>query len=154
MAPAVHHLPGSRVNDAADGAAEVLSHLDLDVVDWVGNVWGGHVGIVFAARHPDRIKTLVTIGIPLTPLSGSERRKIVMMVRVFGLLGPVKPLRNAVIATLLTPSNRAKDKEAVRITQDAFTAGDRTPVRLEWLPSSSLPSTSSLCRITKPGAVA
>ncbi len=38
----------------------------------------------------------------------------------------MKPLRNAVIAALLTPTNRMKDKEAARIIQDAFAAGDRT----------------------------
>ena len=26
-------------------------------VDWVGNAWGGHVGIVFAATWPDRCRT-------------------------------------------------------------------------------------------------
>lgn len=74
--------------DAADGAAEVLSHLDIDMVDWVGSAWGGHVGTVFATRHPDRVRTLITIGAPLTPLSGAERRKIVMMVRALACLDP------------------------------------------------------------------
>ena len=51
-------------------------------VDWVGNAWGGHVGIVFAATWPDRCRTLVTFGTPIQaygrsaapPVPGPARR--------------------------------------------------------------------------------
>ncbi len=39
-------------------AADVIAVLGLDAVDWVGNAWGGHVGLVFAARHPQLCRSL------------------------------------------------------------------------------------------------
>lgn len=65
--------PGHRysLDDCAAAAGEVLAALDIDVpVDWVGNAWGGHVGIVFAATQPDRCRTLVTLGTPSGPTRG------------------------------------------------------------------------------------
>ncbi len=48
------------------GAAEqALDRLGLtEPVDWVGNAWGGHVGIRLAARG-SRLRTLTTIGTPV-----------------------------------------------------------------------------------------
>ena len=48
--------PGRRYNmdECAEAATDVLASLDvIEPVDWVGNAWGGHVGVVFAARWPD-----------------------------------------------------------------------------------------------------
>ncbi|MGB8380747.1 MAG: alpha/beta fold hydrolase [Dermatophilaceae bacterium] len=40
----------------ARAAAQVLDALGVaEPVDWVGNAWGGHVGIRFAAAYPRRI---------------------------------------------------------------------------------------------------
>jgi pimeloyl-ACP methyl ester carboxylesterase len=53
--------PGRRydVDECAEAAADVLAALRVDEpVDWVGNAWGGHVGVVFAARWPQRCRTL------------------------------------------------------------------------------------------------
>ena len=60
--------PGHRysLDDCAAAAGEVLAALDIrEPVDWVGNAWGGHVGIVFAATWPDRCRTLITFGTPV-----------------------------------------------------------------------------------------
>jgi pimeloyl-ACP methyl ester carboxylesterase len=48
--------------DDVDHVARVLAildELDLDRVDLVGTSWGGVVATVLAARHPDRVRTLV-----------------------------------------------------------------------------------------------
>jgi pimeloyl-ACP methyl ester carboxylesterase len=88
--------------DCADAAAEVLDELDLGAgVDWVGNAWGGHVGIVFAGSHPDRIRSLVTIGTPVQALTRTERRNIVPLVALYRALGPVRPLVKGVEKALL-----------------------------------------------------
>jgi len=50
--------PGRRYNmdECAEAAADVLAALGIDdPVDWVGNAWGGHVGVVFAARWPPTV---------------------------------------------------------------------------------------------------
>jgi pimeloyl-ACP methyl ester carboxylesterase len=70
------HHPFS-LRDCAEAADQVISQLDLDAaVDWVGSAWGGHVGNVFAASHPDRIRSLVTIGTPVQALTSAERQNI------------------------------------------------------------------------------
>lgn len=57
-------------DECAQAAANVLDRIGVDEpVDWVGNAWGGHVGIVLAAGQPKRIRTLTTIG---TPVHGTD----------------------------------------------------------------------------------
>ncbi|HWF69382.1 MAG TPA: alpha/beta fold hydrolase, partial [Mycobacterium sp.] len=46
------------VTTNADMLAEVLDALQIDQVDLVGNDSGGGICQIFAARHPDRIRTL------------------------------------------------------------------------------------------------
>jgi pimeloyl-ACP methyl ester carboxylesterase len=60
--------PGRRYTlpECADAAAQVLDALGVvEPVDWVGNAWGGHVGILFATAWPRRCRSLVTIGSPV-----------------------------------------------------------------------------------------
>ncbi len=42
----------------ADMVAQFLDALDLDCVDLVGNDSGGGIALIFAARHPDRVRSL------------------------------------------------------------------------------------------------
>ncbi|HEY3638513.1 MAG TPA: alpha/beta fold hydrolase [Rhizomicrobium sp.] len=44
---------------AADDVAAVLTALDIDKVDYYGDSYGTYFGEVFAARHPDRLRTVV-----------------------------------------------------------------------------------------------
>ena len=49
--------PGRRytLDDCAEAAVQVLDALSVrEPVDWVGNAWGGHVGLLFAAEWPER----------------------------------------------------------------------------------------------------
>ncbi len=102
------------LSDCADAASQVLRHLDLGAaVDWVGNAWGGHVGIVFAESRPAQIKSLITIGTPVEALTSAERRRIVPLVALYRMLGPVKPLVKGVEEALLGKGYQPRDGQVV-----------------------------------------
>ncbi len=89
--------------DCVTAAEQVLDHLEVTApVDWVGNAWGGHVGVQFALRRPDRVRTLTTIGTPAHPLRPQERwTKAWPLVQMYRLAGPnallMKPLSKALV---------------------------------------------------------
>lgn len=121
--------PGHRytLEDCAQAAGEILEALGVeDRVDWVGNAWGGHVGIVFAARHPDRMRTLVTAGTPVHPYTTAGRWSTRLLVALYRLVGPTRYITNAVIEALLSARTRADDAAAVDVVRDSFTRPDRT----------------------------
>src|SRR5512140_3421711 len=49
-------------------AARVLDALGIEAVHWVGNAWGGHVGVRAAVDFSERIRSLAALGAPLHPL--------------------------------------------------------------------------------------
>ena len=108
------------LEECAAAAVAVLDALDVtEPVDWVGNAWGGHVGLVAAAHSPDRCRTVVTIGTPTQALTRRERARIVPMVWAYRLAGPVPPLTTAVMNVLL-------GKELSRTHPQQFQAVSRT----------------------------
>src|SRR6476620_306982 len=55
-------------------AEQALDRLGLtEPVDWVGNAWGGHVGIRLAAADHPRLRTLTTIGTPVQGFTLGEK---------------------------------------------------------------------------------
>jgi pimeloyl-ACP methyl ester carboxylesterase len=95
--PAVFDL-----DTCAVAATEVLDALSVTVpADWVGNAWGGHVGLTLAARSPGRCRSLVTIATPVHALSRRERMVIVPTVWAYRLIGAAPPLANGVARALL-----------------------------------------------------
>ncbi|TCC36243.1 alpha/beta fold hydrolase [Kribbella speibonae] len=113
------------LHDCVGVASDVLDHFGVDrPVDWLGNAWGGHVGILFAAAHPDRCRSLIAIGAPVHSLSRADRRQTVLLAAVYRAAGPrvvVKPLVDA----LLGPRARTEDPEGAAIVADAFSRADR-----------------------------
>lgn len=89
--------------DCARAAGSVLDALGITgPVDWVGNAWGGHVGIQLAAHRPDRVRTLTTIGTPAHALRPAERwAKAWPLVQLYRVAGPspllLKPLSDALV---------------------------------------------------------
>lgn len=89
--------------ECVSAAAQVLDALGLDQpIDWVGNAWGGHIGIQLAAHQPNRIRTLTTIGTPAHPLRTGERwTQAWPLVHLYRLTGPnpllMKPLSDALV---------------------------------------------------------
>ena len=90
------------VEGCTRAAAEVLDALGVrEPVDWVGNAWGGHVGLTLAAISPDRCRSVVTVATPVRGLNGRERLTIVPTVWAYRLLGAAPPLANGVARALL-----------------------------------------------------
>ncbi len=113
----------------ARAAAQVLDALGVaEPVDWVGNAWGGHVGIRFAAAYPRRIRSLVTIGTPVQALATAERVRTRMLLLVHRLTGPTGLLVDAVVETVLSAPTRASDPQAVALIRSTFVEAD--PARL------------------------
>ncbi|MGB3353584.1 MAG: alpha/beta hydrolase [Mycobacterium sp.] len=95
-------------------------------VDWVGNAWGGHVGIQLAAHRPGRIRTLTTIGTPAHALRAAERwTKVWPLVQLYRLTGPnpilVKPLSDALVGA----ESFDAAPELAHAVMSAFTGADK-----------------------------
>jgi pimeloyl-ACP methyl ester carboxylesterase len=109
------------LDDCVGVAVDVLDHLGVDgSVDWLGNAWGGHVGILFAATHPERCRSLAAIGAPVHALSPSDRREIVLLAALYRVFGPravVRPLAKALVG--------AGDREATAVVSGAFARAGR-----------------------------
>ena len=115
--------PGHRysLEDCAAAAADVLVALGArEPVDWVGNAWGGHVGVVFASTWPDRCRTLATFGTPIQAYSRSQRLAFRLLLAVYRLVGMVDVLSTAIGDVLLSPSTRSTDPEAVALVRDSL----------------------------------
>jgi len=121
--------PGPRrrysLEDCAVAAAQILDAFGISApVDWVGNAWGGHVGIVFAHMFPSRCQTLTTIGTPPYPLTRGERLQTVPLVYLYRVLGPAPFSR--VIAEALAGRGAAKTSPAAAAAvSDAFRRGNK-----------------------------
>jgi pimeloyl-ACP methyl ester carboxylesterase len=90
------------LDDCAEAATEVLDAVGMQKpVDWLGNAWGGHVGLTLAAKSPDWCRSLATIATPVRALSRRQRMTIVPMVWAYRYVGAVPALANAVAAALL-----------------------------------------------------
>ena len=109
-----------RMPDAVRAAAQVVTAVSPGApVDWVGNAWGGHVGIELAATRPELLRTLVAAGAPLRPVTPEQRGRIELLLRLLSIVGPVAPLRRAVLPALLT-ARSASDPAVVQLVTDAL----------------------------------
>jgi pimeloyl-ACP methyl ester carboxylesterase len=115
--------PGRRysLDDCAAAAVDILEALGIDEpVDWVGNAWGGHVGVVFASAWPDRCRTLITLGTPIQAYTRSEQITVRLLLAVYRLVGMVSFLSNSIMDGLLSPRTRANDPEAVALVLECL----------------------------------
>ncbi|WP_308051294.1 alpha/beta hydrolase [Rhodococcus sp. KRD175] len=112
------------ISACADAAVELLEEMQrrwgFGSVDWVGNAWGGHVGMEVAARRPDLISTLVAISAPTHPIDEALRRKVRMLLPLYRLVGLRGPVRSAIEETIFTDHSRAHDPEAVQLLRDTI----------------------------------
>lgn len=114
------------LDDCAAAAAEVLAVLGLDEpVDWVGNAWGGHVGVVFAATWPERCRSLATFGTPIRPYGRSERWTFRILLALYRIVGMVGYLSSGICEALLSARTRSVDAEAVALVLDSLRSQDR-----------------------------
>jgi pimeloyl-ACP methyl ester carboxylesterase len=144
------------LEECAGAALVTLDHLGVMApIDWVGNAWGGHVGILFAAAHPERCRSLVTIGTPVHPLGAGERRRISALVTLYRFFGPIQPLVNAVQRGLLSPRTYATDPDALRLVATAVRQADRPGMRtaMQSVMLSRQDLTSVLPKVTAPSLI-
>ena len=83
--------PGRRytLRDCAEAAVQVLDALGVsEPVDWVGNAWGGHVGLLVAADWPERCRSVAAFGTPIAALTPAEKRRTLLLIGLYRLLGP------------------------------------------------------------------
>ena len=108
-------------------AERALDSLGLtDAVDWVGNAWGGHVGIQLAAHRPDRIRTLTTIGTPVTGLSAKERWTMCWpLVQLYRFTGPSGLLLKALSGPLVGSEAFAAQPDRSAAVIQSFASADR-----------------------------
>ena len=112
------------LDDCVGAAVDVLDHLSIDQpVDWLGNAWGGHVGILFAAAHPDRCRTVMAIGAPIPALRAGERRRIQLLAALF-LVGGPRPVLRPLLDALVGTATRAEDPDGAAIVANAFARAD------------------------------
>jgi len=124
--------PGRRYSnhDCVTAAGQVLDRLAISgAVDWVGNAWGGHVGLGLAADRPTQCRSLITLGTPVAALSRRERRRTYPLLVVYGVLGPIELVLSGVTEVLLSAHTRAHDPEAVELVRDSLRHANRRMLR-------------------------
>ena len=110
-----------------DDAVALLDQLGIDWCHWVGSSIGGFVGVRLAARHPDRVRSLVLLGFSTGRLSRTDQMQInlmIGMVRASRLLGPAgtalmqrvteQVMRNMLGTTFMSDPARVDDRELWR----------------------------------------
>ena len=121
--------PGRRytLQDCADAAAEVLHAADVpDPVDWVGNAWGGHVGLVLAAGRPELVRTLIAASSSIHRWQRAVRLQTqLLLLPLYRLLGPVGFIVDAVVEGNLSQATRLRDRSAETLVRDCFTQANR-----------------------------
>src|SRR5689334_15437213 len=115
--------------DCADAAGDVLDRLAVnDPVDWLGNAWGGHVGVYFAAGHPDACRSLLTIASPIHALPPADRRAVRLAYVLHRLAGP-RAVAGLLADALLGKAFRKSDPDAGTIVTASFVRADRKGMR-------------------------
>ena len=117
-------------HDCVTAAGQILDWLAIGgAVDWVGNAWGGHVGLRFAADRPTQCRSLITLGTPVAALSRSERRRTYPLLAVHAVLGPIELVLSGVTEVLLCAHTREHDPEAVELVRDSLRHANRRMLR-------------------------
>jgi len=113
-------------DEIVDSAEQSLDRLGLtEPVDWVGNAFGGHVGIHLAARG-SRIRTLTTIGTPIQGNTLQEQlTKLWPLTELYRFVGPIGFLKKQLSDSLLGPEAVAAQPDQARTVIESFATADR-----------------------------
>ena len=109
-------------------AEQALDRLGLtEPVDWVGNAWGGHVGIRLAASTPSRLRTLTTIGTPVQGFTFRERATMGWpLVGLYRVMGPSGFLVGKLSDSLIGAEAVAAQPEQATTIVDSFRSADHS----------------------------
>ena len=113
-------------DELVTAAEQALDRLGLtQPVDWVGNAFGGHIGIHLAARG-SRIRTLTTIGTPVQGFTLKEKlTKGWPLVEMYRFMGPIGFLKKQLSDSLLGPEAVAAQPDQARTVIESFATADR-----------------------------
>jgi pimeloyl-ACP methyl ester carboxylesterase len=106
-------------------AEQALDRLGLTgPVDWVGNAWGGHIGIRLATA--DRLRTLTTIGTPVQGFTLWEKlTKGWPLVEVYRFTGPNGIIMKQLFESLLGAESIAAQPDQAETIKASFRDADR-----------------------------
>ncbi|MDH3006308.1 MULTISPECIES: alpha/beta fold hydrolase [Gordonia] len=120
------------IEACADAAREIIATVGdvcgAEAVDWVGNAWGGHVGMHLAAVEPERINTLVAMSAPTRPIDRALRRRIGLLLPMYRVIGARGPVWSAISTTLFTDRTRSDDPEAIAVLRRGLRASGRSMI--------------------------
>jgi pimeloyl-ACP methyl ester carboxylesterase len=106
-------------------AEQALDRLGLtEPVDWVGNAWGGHVGIRLGAGQ--RLRTLTTIGTPVQGFTTGEKlTKAWPLVGMYRLVGPADVVVRLLFDSLVGRDALAAQPAQAAVVLESFRDADR-----------------------------
>ncbi len=134
------------LDDCARAALQIFDALGIDRADWIGNAWGGHVGVCVAATSA-RLRSLTVIGSPMEALSPAMRRKTRMAMALLAL--GARDLVGKLVAQVMVSPASAAHRDYVRACiREAPRGGIRQAVQSISLGREDL--TPVLARITVP----
>lgn len=97
-------MGGYDMDTLAVDVSELLRHLQIPVVNFVGLSMGGFVGIRLAARNPEIIHSLALMDTAATAEEPANRSKYKTLAKVYRVAG-IKPLRSRVAPIMLAERN-------------------------------------------------
>ena len=108
--------------------ASVQDELGAGQVDWLGSAWGGHVGLQLAASRPELVRSLVTISTPVQAPSSSMLRQVRLLLPVYRAIGMRGPVRQGLLAGMLTDHSRHTDPGAIEALTGPMTRPNRKAI--------------------------
>ncbi len=111
------------ISGCTRAAIEVLEALDAELdgpVDWIGNAWGGHVGMELAATRPEYVRSLVAISAPTRPIDRGQRLKVAALKPLYRAFGPRGLPARAIEETLFTDDTRSNDPGALELLRTSM----------------------------------
>ncbi len=111
--------------EVAAAAEQVLDTLGLaEPVDWVGNAWGGHVGIRLATGR--RLRTLTTVGTPVQGFTLKEKlTKAWPLVGMYRFTGPNGFIVKQLMESLVGADAMAAQPDQAATVVASFRDADR-----------------------------
>lgn len=115
-------------DECVAAASQALDRLGLtEPVDWVGNAWGGHVGIRLAVAKPSRLRTLTTIGTPVQGFTWREKATTAWpLLSLYRVAGPTDFIVKKLSDALLGPESIAAQPRQAATIIDSFRGADRS----------------------------
>lgn len=121
---------GVHADAAVGAAAELLAALSPGApVDWVGNGWGGRIGMALAATRPELVRSLVAVAASPRPIGTDARKRLRGALPLLFLAGPVPPVARAIFEDLLTAESRTEPGTVGAVVDALALAGSRSRTR-------------------------